>query len=119
MRKRSLASQVSEGVGAVKALLHGLRDLKAEAARLGLNTGARGSASRVSPSNDRIDMNDPYSVLGIEPDAPDKMVKEIYLLKAVWYHPDSNRLKGWSGNEAHFKRISAAYEQIRRKRGMK
>jgi DnaJ-class molecular chaperone len=116
MSKRSLAGQVREGVGVMKALLSGLKELKQEARRLGLNTEGMG---RAQPHLREAPIGDPYAILGIEPDAPDKMVKEIYLLKAVWYHPDSNRLKGWSGNEAHFKRISAAFEAIKRKRGMK
>lgn len=111
-RKKSAAREISDGFDILKAALHGIHDLKREAMQLGLG----GTTARPRPKVQAIRPNDAYAILGIERDAPDKMVKEIYLLKAVWYHPDSSRLPG--GNEAHFKRISAAFEAIKRERGM-
>jgi hypothetical protein len=115
MKRKSAVGQVREGLGAIKELLYGIHDLKAEAQKLGL-----GQPAQPRPYEQliqRMQKEGPYEALGVERDAPWKMIKEIYLRKAVWYHPDSNLLKG--GNEAHFKRISAAFEAIKRERGQK
>lgn len=112
-RRKTAAEEVADGLGALKGILHGIHDLKQEAIKLGLG----GTTSRPQQLRaEDVRPIDAYAILGIERDAPDKMVKEIYLLKAVWYHPDSTRLRG--GNEAHFKRISAAWEAIKRERGL-
>lgn len=115
MTRKSASGQVREGLGAIKELLYGIHDLKVEARKLGL-----GQPTQPRPQErmvHRMQHEDAYVVLGVERDAPWKMIHEIYLRKAVWYHPDSSLLPG--GNEAHFKRISAAFEAIKRKRGQK
>lgn len=116
MKRKSVTSQVEDGLNGIKALLQGIFDLKQEAIRLGLHPGQGGPRPRQVQAAGNPYSGDPYAVLGIERDAPDRMVKEIYLLKAVWYHPDSNRMKG--GNEDHFKKVLAAWEAIKKERGI-
>lgn len=56
-------------------------------------------------------MNDPYSVLGVSPNATDEEVKAAYRRLAKKYHPDLN-----PGDESAAKKmneINAAYDQIK------
>jgi len=55
--------------------------------------------------------SDPYSVLGILPNAPDEVLEAAYKAKAKKTHPDTE-----NGNEAEFKRITEAYERIKKER---
>ncbi|MBA7607054.1 hypothetical protein ES703_14206 [subsurface metagenome] len=48
----------------------------------------------------------PYRVLGVNPDAPDFLVKAAYRSHVKRVHPDVG------GNPEQFKRIQRAYEQI-------
>lgn len=62
-------------------------------------------------------MNDPYSILGIRPDASDEEVKQAYRDLARKYHPDRYRdsdLADIAGEK--MKEINAAYEQIQKTR---
>jgi len=62
-------------------------------------------------------MNDPYSVLGISPDASDAEVKKAYRELARKYHPDNyqnNPLADLA--EEKMKDINEAYEAIQRQR---
>ncbi len=62
-------------------------------------------------------MNDPYSVLGIKPDATDEEVKQAYRTLARKYHPDNyqdNPLADLA--EEKMKEINEAYEAITRMR---
>ena len=55
-------------------------------------------------------MNDPYSVLGLRPDASDEEVKKAYKTLAKRYHPD---VTGNSPEAARkMQEINAAYDQI-------
>lgn len=53
---------------------------------------------------------DPYSVLGVSPNASDEEVKHAYRKLAIKYHPDNN--PGDATAEAKMKDINAAYDQI-------
>ena len=58
-------------------------------------------------------MNDPYSVLGVSPNASDEEIKKAYRELARKYHPDNyqnNPLADLA--EEKMKEINAAYEQI-------
>ena len=62
-------------------------------------------------------MNDPYSVLGIEPNATDEEVKSAYRKLARKYHPDNfvdNPLADLA--EEKMKEINEAYDQITKQR---
>lgn len=61
--------------------------------------------------------NDPYSVLGVSPDATDEEVKKAYRALARKYHPDKyadSDLAELAGEK--MKEINAAYEQIQKMR---
>lgn len=53
---------------------------------------------------------DPYSVLGVSPDASDEEIKRAYRKLAKKYHPDLN--PGDQEAAKQMQRINAAYEQI-------
>lgn len=53
-----------------------------------------------------------YDVLGVAPDDPVEMIKDVYRRKSMYYHPD----KG--GSEEKFKRLNKAYEMIMKSRGV-
>ncbi len=62
-------------------------------------------------------MNDPYSVLGVSPDASDEEVKKAYRELARKYHPDNyqdNPLADLA--EEKMKAVNEAYDQITRQR---
>jgi DnaJ like chaperone protein len=62
-----------------------------------------------------------YKVLEITPDATDEEVKKAYRKMAVKYHPDKVSHLGAeiqrSANEK-FQQLNAAYEEIKRRRGI-
>lgn len=62
-------------------------------------------------------MTDPYSILGIRPDATDEEVKQAYRELARKYHPDRYRDSDLAdlANEK-MKEINAAYEEIQKMR---
>ena len=58
-------------------------------------------------------MNDPYSVLGVKPDASDQEIKKAYRELARKYHPDNyvdNPLADLA--EEKMKEVNEAYEAI-------
>lgn len=62
-------------------------------------------------------MNDPYSVLGVEPNATDEEIKSAYRKLARKYHPDNfvdNPLADLA--EEKMKEINEAYDQITKQR---
>lgn len=56
-------------------------------------------------------MDDPYSVLGLTPDATDEEVKRAYRALAKKYHPDMN--PGDAHAAEMMNKINAAYDQIK------
>lgn len=61
----------------------------------------------------REDLMDAYDFLGVGPDDPIELVKDVYRRKSMYYHPD----KG--GDPEKFKRLTRAYELICNSRGVK
>ena len=63
-------------------------------------------------------MNNPYSILGISPDATDEEIKNAYRALARKYHPDNfaddNPLKELAKEK--MQQINAAYDEIQRSR---
>ena len=56
-------------------------------------------------------IDDPYSVLGLTPDASDEEVKRAYRALAKKYHPDMN--PGDQHAAEMMNQINAAYDQIK------
>lgn len=61
----------------------------------------------------REELLDAYDTLGVGPDDPIELVKEVYRKKSQYYHPDH---KG--GDPEKFKRLTQAYERICESRGV-
>lgn len=59
------------------------------------------------PEEPELALDSPYRVLGINPDAPDFLVKAAYKANMKKYHPD-----GESPNEETAKKVNQAYERI-------
>ncbi len=62
-----------------------------------------------------------YDYLGIEPSSTDEEVKKAYRAKALKYHPDrvinrSEEDRRWA--EDRFKKITIAYEKIKKERNI-
>ena len=58
-------------------------------------------------------MRDPYSVLGVSPNATDEEVKKAYRKLSRKYHPDANiNNPNRAAAEEKFKEVQAAYDQI-------
>jgi DnaJ like chaperone protein len=67
------------------------------------------------------DANADYHVLGIEPGATDEEVKKAYRQMAIRYHPDKVQHMGeefQKGAKEKFQQVQAAYENVRKSRGM-
>jgi len=58
---------------------------------------------------------DPYWILGLEKSASDEAVKERYRQLARKLHPDAS---GTEGTSRFFQMVQAAYEAIKRERGL-
>jgi len=68
------------------------------------------------------DIDSAYKVLEISPDATDEEVKAAYRKMAVKYHPDKVEHLGpdiRKSAEDKFKQLQAAYDEIKKRRGMK
>ncbi|GAI60441.1 unnamed protein product [marine sediment metagenome] len=59
------------------------------------------------------DLLDAYDVLGVSPDDPVELIKDVYRRKSMYYHPD----KG--GDQEKFKRLTRSYELVMKSRGEK
>ena len=58
-------------------------------------------------------MSDPYSILGVDPDASDDEIKKAYRSLSRKYHPDANINNPHKNEaEAKFKEVQQAYQQI-------
>ncbi len=56
---------------------------------------------------------DAYDVLGVSPDDPLELIKDVYQKKAMFYHPDK------AGSDEKMKRLNKAYELVMQARGSK
>ncbi|MCX6249125.1 MAG: TerB family tellurite resistance protein [Bacteroidetes bacterium] len=68
------------------------------------------------------DLNNAYSILEIIPDATDDEVKKAYRRLAVQYHPDKVAHLGEDIKKSateKFQKLNAAYEEIKKQRGIK
>ncbi len=61
----------------------------------------------------RESLMDAYDILGVSPDDPIDLIKDVFKRKSMYYHPD----KG--GTDEKFKRLNKAYELICDSRGIK
>ena len=59
----------------------------------------------------RESLMDAYDILGVSPDDPVDLIKDVYRRKSMYYHPD----KG--GTDEKFKRLKSAYDLIMKGRG--
>ncbi len=78
--------------------------------------GLTSSKELVAKSQDKLRsegqlLGDAYDFLGVTPDDPTDLIKDVYRKKAMYYHPDK---KG--GTDEKFKRITEAFERIIRSR---
>jgi len=73
----------------------------------------REGASQVTIA-ERAD-NDPYEILGLDPNCIPSDIIYTYRQLAKKYHPDNRE----TGNEAIFKKVTAAYEELCRQRGIR
>jgi DnaJ-domain-containing protein 1 len=64
-------------------------------------------------SGRKQDLLDAYDILGVSPDDPIDLIKDVYRRKSMYYHPD----KG--GDAEKFKHLTQAYELILNSRGAK
>ena len=66
---------------------------------------------------DRRNMYNPFSVLGVEPNATEEEIKKAYKALSRKYHPDANiNNPNKEQAEEKFKEIQAAYQQIMKER---
>ena len=56
---------------------------------------------------------DAYDILGVSPDDPVELIRDVYRKKSMYYHPD----KG--GDPEKFKRLTSAFNLIMESRGQK
>ena len=57
---------------------------------------------------------DPYRVLGLQPNATEKQIKEAYRKQCLKHHPDRNP-NNKEESEKNFKQVSEAYHMLTRK----
>jgi hypothetical protein len=70
------------------------------------------SSAGTSERDRNQDLLEAYDFLGVKVDDPLALVQEVYLKKSTFYHPDK---PGGSGEK--FKRLTVAYELIKKSRG--
>lgn len=68
-------------------------------------------ATTTGEASKRESLLDAYDILGVSPDDPVDLIKDVYRRKSMYYHPD----KG--GSDEKFKRLTKAYELIMKTRG--
>lgn len=61
----------------------------------------------------REDLLDAYDILGVSPDDPIELLRDVYKKKSMYWHPDHG------GPPEKFKRLQQAYERICESRGVK
>jgi DnaJ-domain-containing protein 1 len=66
------------------------------------------------PAEEEEPANDPYEVLGVRADLSDDEIKSVYRSLAQIYHPDKAR----APDHSKFQQIQAAWNTIRRQRGI-
>ena len=62
----------------------------------------------------RESLMDAYDILGVSPDDPADLIKDVFRRKSMYYHPDKE-----GGTNEKFKRLNKAYELICESRGIK
>ncbi len=67
-------------------------------------------ATTTGEGNRKESLLDAYDILGVSPDDPVDLIKDVYRRKSMYYHPD----KG--GDQEKFKRLNNAYELIMKTR---
>lgn len=77
----------------------------------GLTSATDVTVHKNTVQDEKRDLLDAFDTLGVGPDDPVELVKDVYRKKSMYYHPD----KG--GNPEKFKKITAAYELILKSRG--
>ena len=70
-------------------------------------------ATTTGESARKESLMDAYDILGVSPDDPIDLIKDVFRRKSMYYHPD----KG--GTDEKFKRLNKAYELICELRGIK
>jgi hypothetical protein len=70
-------------------------------------------ATASTTSNKKQELLDAYDFLGVGPDDPVELIKDVYRRKSMYYHPD----KG--GDPEKMKKLTKAYEDIMKSRGTK
>ncbi|MBA7478239.1 hypothetical protein ES707_13662 [subsurface metagenome] len=70
-------------------------------------------AKTSAESSRKQDLLDAYDILGVAPDDPVALIKDVYRRKSQYYHPDHG------GEQEKFKRLTSAYELILKSRGAK
>ena len=68
-------------------------------------------ATSTGESGRKENLLDSYDILGVSPDDPVELIKDVFRRKSMYYHPD----KG--GDTEKFKRLNNAYELIMKHRG--
>lgn len=68
-------------------------------------------ATTTGEASRKESLMDAYDILGVSPDDPIDLIKDVFRRKSMYYHPD----KG--GTAEKFKRLHKAYELILKSRG--
>lgn len=78
------------------------------AARAQLPPGDESSSGGAPVAVEPVDQRDPHDVLGVDPEAPDEVIKAAARSLQKKYHPD----RGEQGDESEYKRVTAAREEL-------
>lgn len=70
-------------------------------------------ATTTGESARRESLMDAYDILGVNPDDPVDLIKDVFRRKSMYYHPDRG------GTDEKFKRLNQAFELIMKNRGEK
>ncbi len=103
----------AENLRQVFLLLERLRIAEQQGVQYQGLTFSKDLATVGAESGRKQDLLDAYDVLGVSPDDPLELVKDVYRRKSMYYHPD----KG--GDQEKFKRLSQAYDLVMKTRGGK
>jgi len=82
----------------------------------GLTSAKEVATTKNSVHDEKRDLLDALDTLGVGPDDPVELIKDVYRKKATYFHPDSTVVKG--GNTEKFKRITDAFNLILKSRGV-